>query len=398
MAKRPGGALPARCLWPDARTPAPHQIEDMPFSRFIYRHRLLGKRLIGALSRALPRVASRRLRALAEKVAFSLTPQYQGDTLPPIFSYWSGRHLAPDAKRLGIDSPESFYLHRILEACAQRPSTLRVLSAGAGAASMEMALVGQLKSAGARVQFTCMDFNPRLVRQATDAAESMGISDAISFLVQDCNRPFVHPLQDVIIVNQFFHHVTELETFCRSLRESLAPQGMLLSSDIIGRNGHLLWPDIEQQVQHAWESLPPRQRYDRHFHSIQRRYRMVNHAAYSNEGIRAQDVVECLLAEFRFELFFTFGAAIVPFVERRIGFNFDGDKEEDRALIDRIQALDKDALMAGQYPATNMIAALRHKGPGNGVYQPISPELHVELTRQQKAKTNDRGGRRHPAE
>ncbi|MFC5741664.1 class I SAM-dependent methyltransferase [Dyella tabacisoli] len=358
----------------------------MTVAALIYRHRLIGKRAVAWLSRQLPASASRRVRALAERVAFNLTPQYQGDTLPAIFHYWSGRYLAPQAQRLGIDSPEAFYLDRIR--AAQRHSMpLRVLSLGSGAASMEIYLAEQLRAAGVAAQIICMDFNPTLMRNAAASAKARGLDPWITFETCDCNRPFERPAQDVIIVNQFFHHVTELETFCRSLRNSLAPDGVLLSSDIIGRNGHQLWPDVEIEVQRIWASLPPEQQFDRHFGARQAKYPSIDHAAYSNEGVRAQDIVGCLLEEFDFELFFSFGAAIVPFIERRIGFNFAPDVERDRALIDHVQAIDAEALTQGRYPTTSMIAALRHKNSvTDPIHLPISPQRHVELTQQQLRK------------
>jgi len=364
----------------------------MSLKAFIYRHRLAGKRVIATLSRVLPPAAGRRLRALAERVAFSLTPQYQGDTLPPIFHYWTGRYLTPDVQRLGIGSPEEFYFTRIVEQARQAGGTVRVLSVGSGAASMEITLAERLQSAGVDAHIVCLDFNPGLMRTAAAAAAARGLSRLIAFDIRDCNRPFDLALQDVIIVNQFFHHVTELEIFCTSLRASLASGGVLLTSDIIGRNGHRLWPDVDAEVQRLWAALPPEKRFDRYFGSVQQHYRSMDHAAYSNEGVRAQDIVRCLLAEFDFELFLSFAGAIMPFIERRVGFNFDPGLAQDRELIDRVQAVDAAALAAGRYPAVNMIAALRHKGTvSRPTHVPVSPERHAELTRQQLARVSGDG-------
>ena len=359
----------------------------MSLKSFAYRHRLPAKRAIALLARSLPAPASRRLLALAERIAFSVTPQYQGDTLPPIFRYWSGRFVAPDAQRLGIGSPESFYLDHIRRSAAGAHAPVRVLSVGSGTCGMEIGLAAQLRADGIAVQFTCIDFNPALMHRAAAAAREHGADASMRFEARDCNLPFELPGQDVIIVNQFLHHVTELETLCVSLRRSLAAHGVLLGSDIVGRNGHQLWPDVETAVQEAWATLPAHKRHDRHFNATSPRYRPIDHAAYSNEGVRAQDIVGCLLAEFDFELFFSFGGAIMPFVERRIGFNFDPQLAEDREWIDHVHTLDAAALAAGRYPAANMIAALRHKGGVvQPVFEPISPQQHVELTREQRTK------------
>jgi SAM-dependent methyltransferase len=356
----------------------------MVVKAYIYRHRLLGKRIIAFSARLLPMAASRRLRALAERVAFNLTPQYQSDTLPPIFGYWSARFLAPDASRVGIGSPEGLFLDYVRRRFLATGKTVNVLSVGTGACSMEITLAAQLEAEGVSAKFRCIDFNPGLMRKAATAARERGVSKRVVFQTMDCNQPFELPGQDVIIVNQFFHHVTELEILCRSLRRSLAPEGVLLSSDIVGRNGHMPWPDVEVLIQRAWSSLPASKRHDRHFNNGSPRYRPINHAAYSNEGIRAQDVVRCLLAEFDFELFFTFGGAIMPFVERRVGFNFDPDDVEDRAWIDALQRDDAEALTRARYPASNMICVLRQRGFATEVqHRPVTPEQHIALTRQQ---------------
>ncbi|HET7359689.1 MAG TPA: class I SAM-dependent methyltransferase, partial [Rhodanobacteraceae bacterium] len=243
----------------------------MPLGALAYRHRLAGKRAVTMLSRMLPAGASQRLRALAERVAFNLTPQYQGDTLPGIFGYWSQRHLAPDAQRLGIGSPEALYLRHILRHAATSEIPVRVLSLGCGAASMEIALAEHLRDAGVPARLTCVDFNPSLLRSATQAARSRELGALMVFVERDCNQPFDLGPQDIIIVNQFFHHVTALETFCASLRQSLTPGGVLISSDIIGRNGHKLWPDVEAHVQRVWQDLPEAKRFDRYYDAVQPR-------------------------------------------------------------------------------------------------------------------------------
>lgn len=114
---------------------------------------------------------------------------------------------------------------------------------------MEIAMAVQLGCEGIPVDVICVDFNPSRMRKAASTAKEQGVADRIAFQTTDCNQPFQLLGQDVIIVNQFFHHVTELETFCKSLRHSLAADGVLLSSDIVGRNGHRLWPDVETLVQ-----------------------------------------------------------------------------------------------------------------------------------------------------
>lgn len=352
---------------------------------WVYRNRRHAKRWLSTAARVLPAPVSRRLRAVAEQVAFRVVPEYQGETLPPIFEYWARRHLQPLAGRVGVASPDHMYLEES-KAMAARKGSVSIASIGSGACTMELALLGRLRAEGIDARLTCIDFNAGLMRKAVELARGRGLDAWLDVQALDCNRPFALPPHDVVIVNQFFHHVEALETFAASLRASLAADGVLLTSDVVGRNGHLPWPDVEAVVQAYWRRLPAEKRFDRYHARVLDRYLPVDHAAYSNEGVRAQDVVANLLREFEFERFLSFGGAIMPFVERRIGFNFDPACAEDTAFIDELAALDQSRLEAGDYPASNMIAVLHHRGwAGERRYVPVSPERHVEATLRQRA-------------
>ena len=358
---------------------------DNPLKAWVYRNRRYAKQLLGAANRVLPAPASRRLRAFAEHMAFRVVPEYQGDTLPAIFHYWSSRHVRPLADRIGMTSAEEMYLAEARKV-ALRKGRVSIASIGSGACWLELSVLGELRASGVDARMACIDCNAALTRKAEEEAKSRGLGDRLSVAVLDCNRPFALDGVDVLIVNQFFHHVEELEVFVASLRASLAPEGVLLTSDVIGRNGHVPWPSVDALVQESWQRLPVEKRFDRYYMEQRDRYASVDHAAYSNEGVRAQDVVACLLEGFEFERFLAFGGAIMPFVERRIGFNFDPGSAEDSAFIDELARLDEARIAAGDYPASNMIAVLRHKGQAvSPVFAPVGPEQHVAATRRQLA-------------
>ena len=348
---------------------------------FVYRHRRLGKRAL-ALSRGLlSEASSRRLAGLAERIAFWAVPEYQGDTLPPIFHYWSNRHVAPVLARFGCQSPEDLYFRLICEHAAAHPGPVSVASFGSGAATLELELLAKLRSLGLDVRFSCFGLNRHLEAKAQAAAGAMGLADRFEFRLVDCDRIDRAGTHDILIVNQFLHHVRNIEGFCAMLRRSLALHGAVLTCDVVGRNGHVPWPSVYRQVQSNWRSLRAEQRFDRHFGVRRDAYEPVDHAAYSNEGVRAQDVVAGLAREFAFEVFITYGAAVMPFVERRIGFNLDPDNPDDRAFIDRIADEDAEAIATARYPASNMIAVLRHPDHTRPKrHFPIDPQTHIRLT------------------
>lgn len=352
----------------------------------IYRHRLIAKQALGAAVRLLPVRSGRWLRNLAEQIAFRAVPEYQGDTLPPIFHYWSSRYVSPRLKRLGAGRPEDLYLVEILRRAEALDGPVRIASFGSGSCALELSLATMLRDRGVAADIECIDFNSSLMQGAEENARALGLSEYMRFTVADCNSHAGDGGRDVIVVNQFLHHVENLEGFCSALKRALAPEGVLLTSDLIGRNGHLPWPAVDAIVQAHWDALSPSQMFDRYFGRQQKQYVGIDHAAYSNEGIRAQDIVGCLLEAFDFRVFVTYGGAIMPFVERRIGFNFDREDPADRAFIDRVAEADDAAIASGEYPASNMFAVLCHRGLARERHHdPVSPEQHVAATRSQLA-------------
>lgn len=351
-----------------------------PVAAYVYNNRLIAKRILASLTRVLPPSWGRTLRTMAEKAAFRLTPEYQGDTLPPIFHYWSERYVQPLLTRYGFTSPEDFYLRRIEAERERKGRDLTILSIGSGACHLEIGLTKKLRERGHNPRVECLDLNDALMRSAAQAAEAAGVADGMSFTAADANNLTLSRTADVVIANQFLHHVENLEGLAAWVAQTLAPDGVLLTSDVIGRNGHLLWPSVEAIVQTHWAQLPPEKRLDRFTNKITERYHAENHAAYSNEGIRAQDITRTLLETLDFEIFLTYSGAAIPFVERRIGFNFDPASVTDCGFIDRIAQEDEAHIRTGHYPAANMLAALRPRGAVRSeTFEPVSPRQHVAM-------------------
>lgn len=353
-------------------------------AQYIYARRRWAKLALALIAKSLPPLLGRRVRAIAEQVAFRVVPQYQGDTLPAMFLHWAGRHVAPLLQPLGVASPEDLVFQQACRLGRDTPGGVAIVSFGSGGCEFEIRLAARLRQAGHACTVRCVDFNATLLASGRMRAALEGVDNCMAFHQADCNLPLALPPHDLIVINQFLHHVECLEVFCQSVRACLAPGGAIVTSDLVGRNGHRLWPDTERVVQEHWRSLPAARTYDRYFQRCMPRYVSVDHAAYSNEGIRAQEIVACLERHFAFEVFITFGAAVIPFVERRIGFNFLPDDDEDRRFIDAIAAVDADNIAARRYPAVNMIAVLRHaERAERAFFSPVSPREHIEMTRRQ---------------
>ncbi len=352
---------------------------------YVYENRSAFKRAIVFIRSLLPAWMAKHLLLWAEKAAFSFTPAHQTDTLPPIFMYWATKFIRPKFEKLGADSPEDLYFKEIVRSFGANAhgKRLKLASFGSGACELEVRLSRRLLDAGIDSRIDCIDINSGLLKFGKSNATDNGVEERMSFIEADCASYVSESGYDAIIVNQFFHHVDALERFCEGLEKSLLDDGLLLSSDMVGRNGHVLWPSVAEDVQVFWRELPEQKKIDRADGRVKSEYESVDHSAYSNEGVRAQEVVESLLKRFDFDLFLTFGAVVMPFVERRFGFNFSVDSE-DAEFIDRVAIFDEERSAAGAFPGSNMFAALTKKGKADRkLYDPISPSDHVRLTKEQ---------------
>jgi 2-polyprenyl-3-methyl-5-hydroxy-6-metoxy-1,4-benzoquinol methylase len=300
--------------------------------------------------------------------------------LPDIFHYWSNKFVRPKLERLGFTHPEAFfgtYLDKAYVASRQ-PHRL-FLSIGAGNCDTEAHLARDLLARGHQ-DFTieCIDLNQEMLNRGRALAESTGVSRHLITTVADVNT--WHPTReyDGIIANQALHHVVNLEGLFQGFRECIAPTGYFVTSDIIGRNGHMRWPEALAIIREYWLELPREYTYNCLLARYEQTYENWDCSAEGFEGIRAQDILPLLIEYFDFDFFFAFANVIDPFVDRAFGHNFDPQKQWDRDFIDRVNARDEAEIAAGVIKPTHMIAALYVRAGGESrVVKGMTPQACV---------------------
>jgi hypothetical protein len=91
-----------------------------------------------------------------------------------------------------------------------------------------------------------------------------GLGSAVRrFTRADFNRWRPNRTYDVVMANQSLHHVLESRALC-STRSATAigNDGVFVTSDMIGRNGHQRWPEALAILQEFWRELPESYRYN----------------------------------------------------------------------------------------------------------------------------------------
>ena len=301
--------------------------------------------------------------------------------LPEIYSYWSNKFLRPKLESLGFSSPNEFYVYYIrLIALAAPTAPCRILSLGAGNCDTEVILADLLGRNGVKnFAFDCLDVNPQMLARGASLAQEQGLSSHFTFIQADINSWKTGSSYDIIIANQCLHHFVELELLFEKTHHCLHDNGFFLTNDMIGRNGHMRWPEALELVQALWSLLDEKYKWN---HQLRRQ-----ETAYDNwdcsiwggfEGVRAQDILPLLVKTFHFDSFVGFANVINVFVDRGFGYNFHVSDPKDCLFIDFVAGLDDHFIESGRIKPTQMLAAMTKKGSSpTKVYKHLTPEFCI---------------------
>ncbi|MBI3901589.1 MAG: class I SAM-dependent methyltransferase [Nitrosomonadales bacterium] len=300
------------------------------------------------------------LRTLIEQANYASVTEVHD--LPPIYNYWSGKYLAPLVREFGFNSIEDFFLNeivRVLGAVPRQPA--RLLSIGCGNCDFEVELACRLRDRGyGEFIIECMDINATMLARGAALAAQRGVAEYLVAAQADFNlwAPPEAGCYQVIIANQSLHHVVNLEGLFDGIHRALASDGRFVLSDMIGRNGHMRWPEALEIIDTFWQQLPMSYRVNRRLNITQQSYTNFDNSRLSFEGVRAQDILPLLLERFHFLRFIPFANVIDVFIDRDIGPNFDPARQWDTDFIDRVARADQAALETGRVKPAHLMASL----------------------------------------
>ena len=280
--------------------------------------------------------------------------------LPDIFHYWSNTHIRPMFEQYGFSNPDQFfakYLRESAQACGS--GSARFVSVGSGNCDTEVRVAKMLLEKGfSDFTIECVDMNPHMLGRGAELASAEGVADRIVTTKADFNSWKPGHRYDGVMANQSLHHVVNLEKLFDTIRGCLKERAYFITSDIIGRNGHMRWPEALIQVNELWRELPERYHYNHQLRRMEPEYENWDCSKEGFEGIRAQDVLPELLKRFNFRFFVGFGNVVDIFVDRSFGHNFDANDPHDRAFIDRAHAIDEAGFQTGSLSPTHVMAVM----------------------------------------
>lgn len=300
--------------------------------------------------------------------------------LPDIFHYWSNRFLGPHvAKIFGTENLHQALAQELQASIISAHGNPHILSIGSGDACIEIALAKYMKAGGFEgFIFHCIELSPHLVERAKAAAEAEGLQRHFQFHISDIARWKADRIYGAAFAHHSLHHIEALEHLFDQVRDNLGDYAAFVVADMIGRNGHMRWPESLAIINDLWQQIPERYKW----HHIWGR----KVDPYDNwdctqggtdlEGIRAQDILPELLKRFHFDKLCVWGSLTDIFVDRAYGHNLDPNNPEDAAFIKDIWDRERMLLRSHALTPTQMAAVMR-------VRAPIDPVVSLGLTPEQ---------------
>ena len=306
--------------------------------------------------------------------------------LPDIFHYWSNRHLRPRLNGIcHADSIAEFYAKPLIRCTsgATRSDRAQLVSIGSGDCGVEIGVAQKMREMGAEnFVFHCLELSPVMLERAGSAIEREGLADYFQLQSTDLDKWTPERRNAGAMANHSLHHLVELERIFDGLARSLLPGALFASNDMIGRNGHMRWPETLEFIDHIWRFIDSRYKQNRQLGRFEETFENWDCSTEGFVGIRAQDILPLLVSRFNFESLLAYGGIIDVFVDRAFGHNYDPESESDRAFIDFLQLLNDRLIDGGSIKPTMMFAVMslealspprcwRHWDPQFSVRQPV---------------------------
>ena len=282
--------------------------------------------------------------------------------LPEIFHFWSNKYIRPKLEEvMGVSGLEDFYVKYIFQYAADHSGEpVEIASLGAGNADIEIGIAQALRNRGlANFRFRCLDINPGMLGRGRELALQSQLADRFEFLEADLASWRAECPIAVVIAHHSLHHIVALEEVFQNIQEAIGNSGYFLTCDMIGRNGHMRWPEALTIIHGIWRTMPDRYKYNHQLRRFEEKFDNWDCSTEGFEGIRSQDILPLLVKNFHFEAFVAYGNLPEVFVDRGFGHNFDVTNPEDTEFIDRVGALNDQQINDGVIKPTQMVAVMR---------------------------------------
>lgn len=256
---------------------------------------------------------------------------------------------------LGVSSHVNFYAH-YLGKSVTTSKCMDVLSLGSGDASLEILIAKQMQTAGIPFRFRLLELSPALLEKSEQRLHEAKLQHLFTLEQVDLNEWKANSQYAAIMAHHSLHHIQNLESLFDAVAQGLL--GYFVTMDMIGRNGHMRWPETLEIIKLLWRVIPSDKRQHVGLDGFEKDFLNWDCSREGFEGIRSQDILPELIKRFGFEVFYAFGGLIDPFIGRGFRRHYDARCEKDVAIIELIGYLNELLLDLGHIKPTQMAAAM----------------------------------------
>ncbi len=276
--------------------------------------------------------------------------------LPKIAHYFSESILRHELKKnVGAGDFIELVLNQVME-LRSKPQKLKVkiVSLGAGHGQIEREILRQIINLSpGNTEIVCLDlFSP-------DDRESISVDGNQYVYIRkkiDLNTSEYVGNFDFVLVHHALHHFLELEIVFEKIKAMLAVLGgKLIVSDVVGRNGHMRWPETLRAIRQIWHHLPLEKKYHYQFNKYDYWFENWDCSMEGFEGIRAEDILKVLFSNFKINFAFFWGGMSDVFIDRGFGPNYDPNVTTDLDIITKIICIEKRLTQMGLITPTQVI-------------------------------------------
>jgi SAM-dependent methyltransferase len=296
--------------------------------------------------------------------------------LPHISEYWKNKFTRNRSFQIfGVHNHYQFYSQPFMRAIINYKCP-DVASIGCGDGSIEVIVAKIMHQRGVLFRFHLFELSPILLEKAAKNVAAAGLTGYFRFHQLDINS-WEPPIKyAAFMAHHSLHHIQNLEHVFDAVKASVL--GYFCTMDMIGRNGHMRWPEVLELVQLFWAILPVEKRKHHIIPGFEKEFINWDCSTQGFEGIRAQNILPCLVERFGFDGFLAYGGLIDPFVGRGFGRHYDAGREEDRALVDLIGTINDLLIDLGYIKPTKMAAVMTpQQSQAPRVYRHWSPQFCI---------------------
>lgn len=252
-----------------------------------------------------------------------------------------------------------------------------IASLGSGDGAVEVEVAKEIEKLGFNeYEFHFFELSPIQNERAKKRIRDENLSGIFKTLESDLNNWVPTQKYAGIMAHHSLHHFLELENLFGKVKSALSVGGSFVSFDVIGRNGHMRWPETYDFVNMLFKMLPKNKRKHQVLQYISDEFQDHDCSTDGFEGIRAQDILKLLNQNFHFHTFFAWGGIIDVFTGRAYGGNFDAANEEDQRFISFVDELNEILIENGTIKPTQMCAIMKNEEvPQPLLYNSRTPQM-----------------------